>query len=160
MGTRRRRFAAASLLLAATLLTGCGGGAMPDTAALTAASLPKSQARLKIYRLKGYEGLFEAQARLKVDGRELPPLGNGEVRIVDVAPGPHQIVVDDSLHPNVFKLDVHAKAGTVYDLEVSTRDEAAVAGAVLGLTGMLIEAAANENGGAWQVRLVKEGPTA
>jgi hypothetical protein len=111
-----------------------GGGAVPDTAALTAAPLPKSQARLKIYRLKGYEGLIETQARLKVDGRELP-LGNGEVRIVDVAPGPHQIAVDDSLHPNVFKLNVHAKGGTVYDLEVSTRDEAAVAGAVLGLRG-------------------------
>jgi hypothetical protein len=149
----------AALALGASMLAGCGGGEVrPETAALASAPLAKSQARLKIYRTSEFVGSL-ADARLKIDGRDAPALSDGEVRIVDVPAGKHEIVVDSWSHPNVFKLDVQAKAGVMYELEISPREEAVAAG-MFGLAGLLIEAAANENGGSWQIKLVKQGPAA
>jgi hypothetical protein len=45
----------------------------------------------------------------------------------------------------------------LYTLEVSPRTEAAVAG-MFGVVSMAVEAAANENGGTYQIRVVDEKP--
>ena len=147
----------AAILFGTAMLAGCGGGPGPETAALAAKPLAKSETRLKIARPELLYGMA-VDVRVKVDGREIGSLGNGDVKIVDLPAGVHQVVVDHWSHPNVFKLDLQAKPGMVYELEISPREEAAVAGLMFGLAGTLAEAAANENGGGWQVRMVGQKP--
>ena len=148
---------AAALLLAALTLSGCAGGDGPETAALAAKPLQKSQARLKISRPGEFvAGL--ADARVQIDGKEAASIASGETRVIDVPAGAHQIVVDHWGHPNVYKLDLQTKPGMRYDLQITARGEAAMAGAVFGVLGSLAEAAANENGGTFQIQLVQQKP--
>lgn len=149
---------AAFLIIFATLsLTACGGGGpSPETAALAAKPLAKSEARLKITRPSMLYGVA-VDARVKIDGREVASLGDGDVKIFDVPAGNRQIVVDHWSHPNVYKLDMQAKPGMMYEFIVSPRQEAAVAG-MFGLVGSAVEAAANENGGAWKIELSTQYP--
>jgi hypothetical protein len=83
----------------------------------------------------------------------------GGSTVLDVAAGSHDVVVDIWDHPNVYKLKLQAKPGMLYTLEVTARDQAVVAG-MFGVAGMLAEAAANENGGVFQIRVVSEKPIA
>jgi hypothetical protein len=71
----------------------------------------------------------------------------------------HKIVVDHWGHPNVYAITLNAKPGMQYTLEVTLRGEAAVAG-MFGPVGMFAEAAANENGGTYQIQVVQENPMA
>lgn len=96
-------------------------------------------------------------ARILIDGREVASLGVGGSTVLDVPAGPRKIVVDSWGHPNVYTLTLAAKPGTLYKLEVSVRSEAMVAG-MFGLVGMMAEAAANENGGTFEIRVVDSKP--
>ncbi|WP_088342817.1 MULTISPECIES: hypothetical protein [Rhodomicrobium] len=144
----------AALLLGGAL-SGCASQGIAQNAELAAKPLAKSQSRVKIFRADTTLA-SAAGARVKVDGREIAEIDNGGSTILDLAAGKHEIVVDNWQHPNVFKLDLVAKPGMMYVLEITPREEAAVAGAMLGLVGMLAEAAANENGGVYSIRVVEE----
>ena len=50
-------------------------------------------------------------------------------------------------------MNLVAKPGMLYTLEVSVRTEAAVA--MFGLVGLFAEAAANENGGSFEIHVVQ-----
>jgi hypothetical protein len=141
-------------LLASALLPGCGTTGA-ENAALVGKPLPRSHARLKIYR----EGIVGAAvpARVIIDGREVASLGVGGSTVLDVLAGSRKIVVDSWSHPNAYTLNLAAKPGTLYTLEISIRSEAFVAG-MFGLVGMMAEAAANENGGTFQIRVVDSAP--
>lgn len=146
-------FACAAVMLS-TFMSGCGT-TTADNAALIGKPLHGSQARLKIYR----EGIVGAAlpARVTVDGREVASLGVGGSTVLDVPAGSRKIIVDSWSHPNPYKLTLAAKPGMLYTLEVSIRSEAMVAG-MFGLVGMMVEAAANENGGNFQIRVVDSKP--
>ncbi len=146
------------ILLSVLLLPACSSVPHVDDTAQLNKALASSQARLKIYRPGEYSAPIEAGARVKIDGREVANLDTGASTILDLPAGKHQIVVDHWSHPNVYKLDLVTKPGHLYRLEITPREEAAVAGALLGMTGVLIEAAANENGGTFQIRLVEDKP--
>jgi hypothetical protein len=77
--------------------------------------------------------------------------------MLDVHAGKHTIVVDHWSHPNVYTMTLDAKPGMLYTMEVSIRTEAAVAG-VFGLAGVFAEAAANQNGGSYEIHMVHEDP--
>ncbi len=147
----------AAVLLFGTIALGACSGAGTEAGAALTAPLAQSQARLKLYRPSALPGSL-ADARVKIDGREVASLSNDNSKVMDVAVGHHQVVVDHWGHPNVYKLDLDVKPGMVYALEVTVRDEAVVAGALFGTVGVLAEAAANENGGTFQIRLTGEKP--
>jgi hypothetical protein len=152
MYNRSGTILAAAAMASALLFTGCAPQGVAEHAELASKPLTRTQSRLKIFRAE--RGI--AGARVKVDGKQITELDGGGSTILDVTAGKHQIVVDNWQHPNVYKLDLEAKSGTMYVLEISMRDEAAVAGALFGLAGVLVEAAANENGGVWSIRVVEE----
>jgi hypothetical protein len=155
MGSLARLIGVLSVsLLCGVLLSGCGTTG-PENAALADKALPKSHARLKIYR----EGVVGAAvpARVIIDGREVASLGVGGSTVLDVPAGSHKIVVDSWGHPNAYTLPLAAKPGMLYTLEISVRSEAFVAG-MFGLVGVMVEAAANENGGTFQIRVVDSAP--
>ena len=78
--------------------------------------------------------------------------------MLDVPAGVRKIVVGHWGHPNVYTITLDAKPGMLYTLEISPRMEAAVAGAAFGMIGWVAEAAANENGGTYQIRVVDLTP--
>jgi hypothetical protein len=135
-------------------MSGCGT-TTSENASLLDKALHGSQARLKIHR-EGVVGAALA-ARVRIDGREVASLGVGGSTVVDVAAGSRKIVVDGWSYPNEYTLTLAAKPGMLYTLEVSIRSEAMVAG-MFGLVGQMVEAAANENGGAFQIRVVESKP--
>lgn len=141
-------------LLSGAALSGCGTTGA-ENASLLDKSLPKSHARLQIHR----EGVVGAAvpARILIDGREVASLGVGGSTVLDVPAGSRKIVVDSWSHPNAYTLNLAARAGTLYTLEVSVRSEAFVAG-MFGVVGMIAEASANENGGTFQIRVTDSKP--
>lgn len=141
-------------LLGATSMSGCGTTGA-ENAALLGKSLPRSHARLQIHR----EGIVGAAvpARILIDGREVASLGVGGSTVLDVPAGSRKIVVDSWSHTNAYTLTLPAKSGMLYTLEVSIRSEAMVAG-MFGIIGTVAEAAANENGGTFQIRVVGSRP--
>ena len=94
---------------------------------------------------------------MTIDGREVASLGVGGSTVLDVPAGARKIAVDSWSHPNAYTLNLPAKPGMLYTLEISVRSEAFVAG-MFGLVGMMVEASANENGGNFQVRIVDSAP--
>lgn len=155
MGTARKLCSIVSVtLLAGALLSGCGSTGAE--AALAEKTLKSSDARLKIFRAESLLG-GAAAARVKVDGREVANLGVGGSTMLDVRAGKHTIAVDHWAHPNSFAITLNAKPGMMYTLEVSPRTEAAVAG-MFGLVGVFAEAAVNENGGSFQIRVAQADP--
>jgi hypothetical protein len=158
MNRALRKLIQAGLALAmAAALCACGSTGA-ENAALLNQPLRGGKARVKIVRAEEFAAGARG-ARVKVDGKQVADLGGGGSTVLDVAAGSHDVVVDIWDHPNVYKLKLQAKPGMLYTLEVTARDQAVVAG-MFGVAGMLAEAAANENGGVFQIRVVSEKPIA
>jgi hypothetical protein len=128
-----------------------------ENAGLATSALQASDARLKIYRTSNLVASVGA-ASVKLDGREIASLGIGGSTMLDIPAGSHKVVVGHWGHPNVYAITLDAKPGMLYTLEVSPRMEAAVAGAAFGLVGWAAEAAVNENGGTYEIRVVDAAP--
>lgn len=144
------------ILLGATSMTGCGT-TTDENASLVGRPLKGAQARLKIYRTSEFIAAVPS-ARVKIDGRQVAELGVGGSTVLDVPAGSRTVVVDAIGHPNVYSITLKAKAGMFYTLEVAPRTEAAVAGALFGVVGALVEAGVNQNGGTFQVRVTDAKP--
>lgn len=153
---RHRRWIAFVILLAALPVAGCGNMSA-ESAGLATSALKTSDARLKIYRTSNLVASVGA-ASVKLEGREVASLGIGGSTMLDVPAGAHKIVVGHWAHPNVYAITLDAKPGMLYTLEVSPRMEAAVAGAAFGMIGAAAEAAANENGGTYEIHVVNATP--
>jgi len=151
--------AAVALGLTTAMLGGCGGGPGLESASLGAAPLAKSHARVKIHRQSNLMGMA-LDVRVKVDGREVASLGNDETRSFDIPAGARQITVDHWAHPGASKIDLQAKPGVLYELEVAVRGEAAVAGMAFGIVGTVAESAASGDAGYWSIHLAKQSPAA
>jgi hypothetical protein len=149
----------AALALTVSTVAGCGGGTGPEANALALAPLPKSHARLKIHRESNLMGMA-VDVRVTIDGREVAGLGNDETKVFTIPAGTHQIAVDHWSHPGTSKLTLNAKQGTLYEVEVAVRGDAAAAGLMFGVVGTAVESAANGNDGYWSLQVVKQGPAA
>lgn len=97
-----------------------------------------------------------AAAFVSVDGKKVATLWRGESATVTIPAGPNRVAVDAFLQPGSFVVVVNARPGGHYAMEISPRGESYIPGAVFGLAGAVIDAAANENkAGAFKMRLVK-----
>lgn len=88
---------------------------------------------------------FAATAIVRVNGKQVASLGRGESATVTIAPGANKVAVDAFLQPGSFVLDLHARPGGNYAIEISPRGESYASVVVFGLAGVLIDAAANNN---------------
>jgi hypothetical protein len=135
-------------------LSSCAGTTTVENAFLLNQPLQAKTSRIKIVRAETFVASLR-DARIKMDGREIASLSNGAATVRDIPAGNHEFSVDVWDHPNIFKINVNAKPGTLYTLEVQPRDEAIAAG-MFGAAGMVAEAASNPNGGLFQMRVVSE----
>jgi hypothetical protein len=134
----------------ASFVTGCAGlETTPPAGAMLA-----GQARLKLTRVSGvlYMG---AQANVRVNGQEVANLWRDSSTTVNLSPGANVITVGALLHPGVWTINLHAKPGATYAIEISPRVESYAPVLIAGLAGSMVDAAVNENAGAFQMRLLK-----
>jgi hypothetical protein len=157
------RFAAVSRALvicwtAASLLAGCAGTAETPSAGLADGApkagdpIPRGKARLTLTRVSGmlYSGV---QASVKINGQQVAGLWAGSSSTVDIAPGANVVSVDGWSYPGSWTVDLNAKAGQTYAIEISPRGDSYVFG-MFGLVGGVIDVSANKNAGAFQMRVV------
>ncbi|HWJ18514.1 MAG TPA: hypothetical protein VNR65_07305 [Geobacterales bacterium] len=143
----------------AGLLAGCSTGSSGvENAALLNQPLKGNTARVKIVRAETFAAALRG-ARLKLDGKQIADIGDGAATVLDIPAGAHEFTVDVWDHPNVYKINVNAKPGMLYEMEVQPRSDAIVAG-MFGVVGMAAEASANPNGGVFEIRVARESRVA
>ncbi len=137
---------------AATGNGGCAGGPTPEeTAALAAAPIPAGKARVMIERPSAVM-YAAAPATIELNGQKVASVGAGGSAIFDVPTGPNKIAASAWSYPGTWTLPLDAKAGQTYKVIVEPRGDSFLPGALLGPIGGAIDAASNENAGAFQMR--------
>jgi hypothetical protein len=95
-----------------------------------------------------------APATVKVNGREVASLWSGSSETVNISPGANAVAVEAWSYPGTWTVNLNAKAGASYAIEVSPR-EASLGPSMLGPLGGAVDASANKNSGAFQMRVVQ-----
>jgi hypothetical protein len=150
----------AFLLCVAGLTAGCQTTETASTEAATAAAavanvpIPAGKARLVLTRVSGmYASALDAV--VKVNDREVARLATGTSQSVMIAPGPTAVNIDSWSAPGSYTINLEAKAGRTYRVEISPRTEALAPALICGLACGLMEAAAKgDKAGAFQARIV------
>ncbi len=145
-------------VLAASFAPGCATtetpGAGPNAnASATVAPIPPGKARLVLSRTNDmlYMG---ALAQVKINGAEVASLWRSESSTVPIAPGAVAVSVSTWSYPGSWTVNLNAKAGETYALEISPRGETMFAMGAIGVAGAIVDANANRNGGIFQMRVV------
>jgi len=160
LGRRAGRVVTALLCTAiAGLAAGCQTTETASTEAATAAAaanvpIPAGKARLVLTRVSGmYASALDAV--VKVNNQEVARLATGTSQAVMIAPGPTAVNIDSWSAPGSYTINLEAKAGRTYKVEISPRTEALAPALICGLACGLMEAAAKgDKAGAFQARIV------
>ena len=115
---------------------------------------PAGKVRLALNRVQGvlYAG---APATVKVNGQKVADLWAGNSSVVDISPGKNAVTVEAWSYPGTWTIDLDAKPGQSYAIEVSPRSESYVP-SLFGAVGGAMDSNANKNAGAFQMRLVSQ----
>jgi hypothetical protein len=114
--------------------------------------LGKGTARIKIVRTHEFVAALR-DARIKLDGKQVASLSNGDSTIVEIAPGSHEITSDVWDSPQTSRVRFDAKPATLYVFEVTPN----LAGTGIGMFGAAGAAlAGGQNGGLFPIRAVSE----
>lgn len=142
-------------ILIAGLGGGCAGSDPIQTAALAAAPIAPGKARVSITRTSAV--LYAAApATITLNDQKVASVGNGETAIVDIPAGANTLAASAWSYPGEYKVKLNAFAGQTYKLEVAPRGDSFGPSVLLGPIGGMIDSAANENAGAFELRLAGE----
>lgn len=92
-------------------------------------------------------------ADVKVNGREVASVWKDSSTAVDISAGTNIIEIGNWQHPGVWKTTLNVKPSSTYTIEISPRGEGYAVALVGGLAASLVDAAINENAGAFQGRV-------
>lgn len=125
------------------LMVACCAGCASQPAAPLVSAVAPGQARITIRRTD--EGpSWGAAAQIAINGAHVAELAPGQSYSGGVPPGPVAMTVTANMDIGQYDLKFNAVAGRSYAFEVSRRGEHMAAG-MFGLTGMILETAANGN---------------
>ena len=145
-----RRFSL--LVILCLVISACAGKFTPDTS-LVSGALPANSAKLTIKRTG--ERLYDAgPATVEVNGKKVADIAADDSITIAIAAGPTTLAVYAPAHPGKFAVTIQADASRSYTAEVSPRAESYIPVAALGAFGAALDAALNENAGAFKLRLV------
>lgn len=176
MGTIMRGMRLTAAGAVAMLLAACGAtGSGPETAALAASPIPAGKARVTIARESSllYAGApatitlngaprsdrrasFHARRESAAPTRPAD-IASGGKAIIDVPAGANVLAASAWSYPGEYKVKLDAVAGQSYGLVVTPRSASLGPGALLGPIGGMIDAASNENAGAFEMRVAGTG---
>jgi hypothetical protein len=170
----RTIFTAVALCALGALISGCAGtgtAATDGSAAPTASApapaapaqtaaptrtgpAPAGQTRLTLTRVEGilYAG---APATVKVNGQKVAELWAGKSETVDIPLGNNVVTVEAWSYPGTWTVNLDAKKGKAYAVEVSPRSES-YGPSLFGPLGAAAEGAGTKNAGAFQMRVVSQ----
>jgi hypothetical protein len=178
-GSRKRLGTIISALLIGVLISGCAGtstattdGSAASAPAAAASSTPTpaapaqtaaprptgpapaGQARLTLTRVEGilYAG---APATVKVNGQKVAELWAGKSETVDIPLGNNVVTVEAWSYPGTWTVNLDAKKGKAYAVEVSPRSDS-YGPSLFGPLGAAMEGAGTKNAGAFQMRVVSQ----
>jgi hypothetical protein len=128
------------LLMAAALLCGCetARSGLDYSETLRKVGPPKAgQARIVVFREKGYGGLADAGWGFTLDGVPLTGLRTGTYVYADRPAGQHQFVAEEPGFPGVTRVDFASRPGQTlfFVARMSERKSAVIANASTGLLG-------------------------
>jgi hypothetical protein len=148
---RRAMTRIAVRLFAVGMLASVTAACMTTTPAAVGA-IPSGHARLKLTRADSW--VFRAiPADVKVNGREVASVWKDSSTAVDISAGTNIIEIGNWQHPGVWKTTLNVKPSSTYTIEISPRGEGYAVALVGGLAASLVDAAINENAGAFQGRV-------
>jgi hypothetical protein len=140
-------------LLSVAVLGGCTGGSM-ENASLLNQPAGKGTARVKITRTGELVAALR-DARIKLDGKQVAALSNGNSIVLDIPVGSHEITSDVWDSPGISKVRFDARPATLYTFEVTSNIAGTGVGA-FGAAGAIIETAGSQGGGLFLIRLASE----
>jgi hypothetical protein len=129
------------LLMAAALLCGCetvARSGLDYAETLRKVGPPKAgQARIVVFREKGFGGLVDAGWGFTLDGVPLKGLKTGTYVYADRPAGQHQFVAEEPGFPGVTRVDFASRSGQTlfFAARVSERKNAVIANGGTGLLG-------------------------
>jgi len=126
--------------------------AQPAPKAAKAEHAAPGKARLVVTRTDSmlYFGL---SAAVKVNGSDAASLMRGESKTLAIVPGKTAVSVTGWSYPGSWTVNFDAKPGKTYTVEISPRGDSYVS-TLFGPVGVVIDATANKNGGAFQMRVL------
>jgi len=156
-----RSFAAALLALS---LAGCAGtasekeglalGALPAKAAQP---LAPGKARIVVQRTG--EAMYSGvPATVKLNDEKVADLWAGGSEVIDISPGKKVLTVEAWSYPGTYRLELDAKAGTVYRVAIGPRAESFGPSLILGPLGGLVDKDEKGNTGAFTLQLAGSEP--
>lgn len=169
----RTVFIAAALCALGALIAGCAGTGTASTdgsaasapaaaapapaqaaAPRPAGPAPAGQTRLTLTRVEGilYAG---APATVKVNGQKVAELWAGKSETVDIPLGNNVVTVEAWSYPGTWTVNLDAKKGKAYAVEVSPRSDS-YGPSLFGPLGAAAEGAGTKNAGAFQMRVVSQ----
>lgn len=95
-----------------------------------------------------------APATVKINGEQVANLWAGNSTTVPLAAGANSITVEAFSYPGKWSIDLNTKPGATYAIEISPRGDSLGPSMLLGPLGGVIDASANKNSGAFQMRVV------
>ena len=153
-----RAFKAIALTCVCIALASCGTSGVQN-AELATSVVPKTSARFKITRTNNFLYVGTA-ASVEVNGKKVTDIAAGGTTYIDIPAGRKATVAVYSWsYPGKFSLNIKAKPGARYTVEITPLEESFVANAVLGIAGAIIDTSVNENGGAFKLRFLSRSKT-
>jgi hypothetical protein len=128
----------------------CAGCASQPVAPVVAAVAP-GQAKVSITRVD--EGpSWSAAAQIDINGTHVVELAPGQTYTGGVPPGPVSMTASASMDIGHYTVHFNAAAGRSYAFQISKRGAHIAAGVLGGLSGLVIDAAANgETSGPFEI---------
>ena len=163
----------AAVLSVCVLIAGCAGTGTPGADGSTASApapapaaqaqsatpkpsgpAPSGQTRLTLTRVEAllYAG---APATVKVNGAKVADLWAGKSETVDIPLGNNTVTVEAWSYPGTWTVNLDAKKGKAYAIEVSPRGDS-YGPSLFGPLGAAAEGAGTKNAGAFQMRVVSQ----
>jgi len=144
---------AVPILILMPLVSGCAGSDGLETASLANTPIAPGKARVTINRTTAM--LYAAApATITVDGEKVASVDRGGTALVDIPAGNNTLAASAWSYPGEYKVKLNAVAGQTYRLEVQPRSDSFGPSILLGPIGGMIDSAANENAGAFEMKLV------
>ncbi|HEY3306372.1 MAG TPA: DUF2846 domain-containing protein [Candidatus Binatia bacterium] len=120
---RSARLRSVALLALLVLFAGCAP-VRPRFSQTDFATQPAPADKARIIFLRLNDSYLGAEwARLGIAGATVGRLARGEFLVVDIAPGEHEISVEEEKAKGRFAFRMNFEAGQIYDMQVTRREE-------------------------------------
>ena len=136
-------------LLAVLLLTACGTTGAVNLSQLNE-PIPESKARIVVERDNSLLYLAAA-VDVRSNGARIASLGRGGSVVHDIQKGKNTLSVSTPTAFGQFVVNFDAKAGEIYNFQVTPRGSALITGSAWGMAGDAINASVSEQSGYFKI---------